>query len=256
MHILITNDDGVHAKGLQVLIKQMSKLGRVTVVAPDSARSGQSSAISIEHPIRVKQLLAEDNLNIYSCNGTPADCAKIAVEVLLENDRPDLLVAGVNHGSNSAINVIYSGTMGAIFVGAENMIPSIGFSLNDHLADADFSSFEPYILPLTKKILQLPVRYGLCYNINVSPGEVKGVRVTRQCKGYWHREYEEYTDPHGEKFYLLSGEFCNTEPEAEDTDEWALKNGYIAITPTTIDMTDYTDNNLKSVEWSDLTNIL
>lgn len=233
MRILLTNDDGWGTRGILTLLHELKQLGEVTVVAPDGARSAQSSAISVDKPLRLKKL--EDN--IYVCNGTPADCVKLALNTVFAEQQLDLVVAGINHGSNAAVNVLYSGTMGAVFVAAENRIPAIGYSITDHKADADFSYFQPYILPIARALMQMPVQYGICYNVNAPTGEIRGVKQTRQCKGYWQKEFKEYIDPMGKPFYLLTGEFCNLEPEATDTDEYALANGYIAITPTKIDMT-------------------
>lgn len=240
MEILITNDDGWGAKGILTLTRLMTQLGNVTVLAPHTSRSGQSNAITIGMPIRLRHLPEESNLykaNIYTCTGTPSDCIKLALNTLFEQKKPDLVVSGINHGSNSAINVIYSGTMGACLVAAENGIPSIGFSLCDPHPNADFSFFEPHIIPLTRKLLGRNHSYGICYNINAPIGPIKGICVTRQCRGNWVRETKEYTEPSGGKFYMLTGEFHNQEPDAPDTDEYALSHGYIALTPTNIDMT-------------------
>ncbi len=247
MEILITNDDGIESKGLRVLAKQMQALGHVTVVAPDGARSGQSSAISVMKPMRLRKVDLLEKVDAYTTNGNPADCVKLALNVLFKNQNIDLVVSGINHGSNASINVVYSGTMGAIFVAAEHSIPAIGFSLCAREADADFSEMERHILPITRQLIEQPYPYGFCYNVNAPKGKIIGTKITRQCKGYWDKEIKEYTDPSGEPFYWLVGEFVNAEPESEDTDEWALAHGYMSITPTTIDMTDG--------KWSDLTNI-
>lgn len=240
MDILITNDDGWGAKGIVTLVKEMVVLGNVTVIAPESARSGQSNAITVNMPIRMHRLPEDSRFPeaaIYTCTGTPSDCIKLALNTVFRERKPDLVVSGINHGSNAAINVIYSGTMGACFVAAENGIPAIGFSLCDHNPDADFSFLKPYILPLTRQLLQQKAPYGVCYNINAPIGPLQGTRFTRQCRGNWVREMREYTDPNGGTFYLLTGEFSNHEPMAQDTDEWALGHGYVSITPDSIDMT-------------------
>ncbi len=249
MEILITNDDGIDSKGLRVLTHLMQSLGHVTVVAPDGARSGQSGAISVMKPMRLKKITSPDNGNsdIYVSNGTPADCIKLALNIIYQGKNPDLVVSGINHGSNASVNVVYSGTMGAVFVAAEHSIPAIGFSLCDHDADADFSEFEQYIVPLTEKLLSQSFPYGFCYNINAPKGKIIGTRITRQCRGYWEKEMKEYTDPAGQPFYWLVGNFVNCEPDNEETDEWALSHGYIAVTPTTIDMT--------AKEWNGSTSI-
>lgn len=249
MEILITNDDGIGAKGLSVLSRVMQSLGHVTVVAPDSGRSGQSSAISVMKPMRLEKVCngQSENCDVYVSTGTPADCVKLALNVIYKDRQPDLVVSGINHGSNASVNVVYSGTMGAVFVAAEHNIPAIGFSLCDHEKDADFSELERFIVPLTKQLLSKPFPYGFCYNVNAPKGAIQGVRITRQCNGYWEKEMKEYTDPSGSPFYWLVGNFVNCEPDNEETDEWALGHGYIAITPTTINMT--------AVGWNDLTDI-
>ena len=240
MNILITNDDGWGAKGLSTLIQTMRLLGNVTVVAPDGPRSGQSNAISVLKPLRLNKISQEPGLTVYTTNGTPTDCIKLGIHELFPDSQPDLVVSGINHGDNGMVNVIYSGTMGAVFEGCERGIPSIGFSLCDHNLDADFSFFQPHILRLTKAILALPKREFMCWNINCPVGPVKGARITRHCHGYWDKEYKKYTDPTGGTFYMLTGNFVNTEPEATDTDQYANAHGYISVTPTTIDMTDFT----------------
>lgn len=236
--ILITNDDGADAGGILKLTELMMQIGNVIVVAPDGARSGQSNAITVNHPIRFKKLEEKEGLLRYSCTGTPTDCVKLALNEILEV-RPDLVVSGVNHGSNSAVNVIYSGTMGAVLEGCENGLPSIGFSLCNHSPEADFSAFEPYILQITNEVLQRGLPGGVCLNVNAPDGQIKGIITARQCVGRWTKEYARRTDPHGRAYFWLTGYFENHEPEATDTDEWALANGFISVVPTRIDMTDY-----------------
>ncbi len=243
MEILVTNDDGWGAKGILTLVRLMRQLGHVTVIAPDSARSGQSNAISVGIPLfmnRQKPSEGYEDVDVYLTNGTPSDCIKLAVNTVFKERFPDLVVSGINHGSNAAVNVIYSGTMGACFVAAEQGIPAIGFSICDHNLDADFSQFEPYILSLTTKIMSLPHKYGISYNINAPVGDIQGVKLTRQCKGNWADEFPPQTDADGNTCYMLTGHFVNREPDAEDTDEWALAHGYISVTPATLDTTDYT----------------
>ena len=249
MEILITNDDGWGAKGILTLVRILTQLGHVTVVAPDGPRSGMSNAITVNQPIYLRQLEdanwgTEDwhkNATIYTTNGTPSDCVKLAIDVVFEGDstKIDLLASGINHGSNAGINVIYSGTMGACFVGAEHGIPSIGYSIDDHSADADFSHMERYILELTRHLIEQKMPYGVCYNINAPVGALEGVKWTRQCRGYWTKEMIESTDEQGNKCYRLGGEFVNIEPEADDTDHWAMNNHYLSVHPCTIDQTAY-----------------
>ena len=249
MEILITNDDGWGAKGILTLVRILTQLGHVTVVAPDGPRSGMSNAITVGQPIYLRQI--EDtswgteewhkNTTVYTTNGTPSDCVKLAIDVVFNGDstKIDLLASGINHGSNAGINVIYSGTMGACFVGAEHGIPSIGYSIDDHSADADFSHMEHYILELTRHLIDQKMPYGVCYNINAPVGALEGVKWTRQCRGYWTKEMLESTDEQGQKCYKLGGEFINIEPDAEDTDHWAMNNHYLSVHPCTIDQTAY-----------------
>ena len=236
--ILITNDDGHDARGIQVLTQLMMELGDVVVVAPDGARSAQSNALTVTHPIRFKKLEQKEGLLRYSCTGTPTDCVKLALNEIVER-RPDLIVAGINHGSNSAINVIYSGTMGAVLEGCENGILSIGFSVCNHSSEADFSVFESYVLQITRAALLNGLPHATCLNVNAPVGPIKGIRVARQCDGRWTKEYAKRTDPRGGSYFWLTGNFENHEPEAEDTDEWALDHGFISIVPTKIDLTAF-----------------
>jgi len=236
--ILITNDDGHDAPGIEILTRLMMQLGDVVVVAPDGARSAQSNALTVTHPIRFKKIEEVEGLIRYSCTGTPTDCVKLALNEIVVR-RPDLVVAGINHGSNSAINVIYSGTMGAVLEGCENGILSIGFSICDHSLEADFSQFEPFILKITREALLNGLPHATCLNVNSPVGEIAGVRVARQCDGRWTKEYAKRTDPRGGSYFWLTGNFENHEPDSEDTDEWALDHGFISVVPTKIDLTAY-----------------
>ena len=246
MRILITNDDGWGSKGILTLVDEMRKLGDVTVVAPEGPRSGQSNAISVLKMLRLKKIMDASGLQVYLTNGTPTDCIKLGISELFTDALPDLVVSGINHGDNGMVNVIYSGTMGAVFEGCARGIPSIGFSLCDHNPEADFTYFRPHLLELTRRILAMPKREYLCWNINCPVGPVKGTKITRHCHGYWDKEYVSYVDPTGGPFYILTGQFINTEPEAQDTDQYANAHGYISVPPTTIDMTDK--------QWRDLIN--
>lgn len=251
MEILITNDDGWGSKGIMLLCRLMTEFGHVTVIAPDGARSGMSNAITVGQKITLTPVPAENfapageewakKVTAYTTNGTPSDCVKLAIDVIYKGDehRVDFMVSGINHGSNAGINVIYSGTMGACFVAAEHGIPAIGFSIDDHNPDADLSYFEPYIRELTKHILDEYIPYGVCYNINAPVGELHGIQWTRQCKGHWHKEMIEHVDEQGGKYYTLAGEFVSHEPDAQDTDIWAMNHGMVSVQPCTIDMTAY-----------------
>lgn len=245
MEIVITNDDGWGSAGVLTLKRLMEQFGHVTVVVPDGARSGYSNAISMGKRIT----MVEVEKDVYVSSGTPSDCVKLAIDVLFGGDpnRIDFLVSGINHGSNAGINIIYSGTMGACFVAAEHGIPAIGFSIDDHRQDVDLSQFEKYIPELTKHILDHYIPYGVCYNINAPVGEIKGIQWTRQCKMHWEKEMVRakdddgnvINDEQGQPLYEMTGSFINHEPEATDTDLYAMEHGMISIQPCTIDMTAY-----------------
>ena len=235
-YILVTNDDGINAPGILVLTRLMMQIGDVIVVAPDGPRSAQSSAITVNVPIRFKEVEKREGLARYSCSGTPVDCVKLAFDELADR-KPDLVVSGINHGSNAAINVIYSGTMGAAFEGCEHGAVSIGFSICDHSMDADFTEFEPFILKIARETLRNGLPQNVCLNVNAPAGEIQGVRVARQCHGQWMKEFAMKTDQHGREYFWLTGFYQNFEPEAQDTDEWALAHGFVSIVPSTIDMT-------------------
>jgi 5'-nucleotidase len=237
--ILITNDDGVQALGINKLIEAIRPLGEVVVVAPDSPRSGMSSAISAINPIRAKLLKKEENLTVYACSGTPVDCVKLALNEMLDR-KPDLLLAGINHGSNAAICVIYSGTIGATLEGCINGIPSIGVSLTNLLPDADFTQAAKYGKSTAEKVLKNGLPKGVCFNLNVpSIPDVKGLKVCSQTKGFWAKEFKKEQDPSGRTVYWLTGKFQNEDPNNIENDEWALNQGYAALVPLQIDLTAY-----------------
>lgn len=239
--ILVSNDDGIHAKGLNELITVARELGDVVVVAPEKGESGMSHAISISVPLRVKRICNEEGLIMYSTTGTPVDCVKLAINQLLDR-KPDIVFSGINHGSNASISTIYSGTMGAAVEACLNGISSAGFSLLNHAADADFSAITPYVKKLAALIVENGLPYGTCLNINfpdVPVEELKGIRVCRMTKGVWKEEYDKRVDPHGKTYYWLTGFFNNFEEDAEDTDERALADNYISVVPISIDVTSY-----------------
>ena len=237
--LLLTNDDGVHASGLNNIMEAVRSLGEVVVVAPDVPRSGMSSAITAFTPIRANLVKKEEGLTVYSCTGTPVDCVKLGLNKLLDR-KPDILISGINHGSNSAICIIYSGTIGAAFEGCVNGIPSLGISLTDHSPDADFSQAVLYGKQVAEKILAEGLPEGICLNLNVPDTQnVKGLKICSQTKGYWNKEFMDMKDPLGRTVYWLTGEFNNQEPDNRLSDEWALEQGYAALVPLRMDMTDY-----------------
>lgn len=237
--ILITNDDGYQAKGITALIDSVIDLGEILVVAPDGPRSGMSSAITSLHPLRVRLEKEEANLKIYSCSGTPVDCVKLGISELA-NRKPDIILSGVNHGSNAAVAVLYSGTMGAALEGAVFKIPSIGFSLLDHSLNADFSYAKEYIHLLTKQVIEEGLPVGTCLNVNIPKGDdIKGIKICRQTSGKWDKEFLLSKDGTHKDVYWLTGEFTNDEPHDETTDEWVLAHGYVAVVPVKVDMTNH-----------------
>lgn len=241
--IFITNDDGVNARGLQAAIRVARKFGDVVVVAPEVTQSGKSHAITMYSPLFLREVKMEEGLKIYALNGTPVDCVKMAFDHLLKDEKIALVISGINHGSNSAISVLYSGTMGAAVEGSFYGSPSVGLSLLDHDDNPDFSAAEVYATRIVEQVLEGKFPTPLCLNVNipVAPLEhIKGIRVCRQNKGYWKEEFFCRQDPRGKNYYWLTGDFFNVEPEATDTDEWALANGYVSVVPVQVDLTDYT----------------
>jgi 5'-nucleotidase len=237
--ILVTNDDGIFAPGITFLAKIASRFGRIIVVAPDKPQSGMGHAITINSTLRIQKTNYHAAEQEFSCSGTPVDCVKMAVNNILKK-RPDLVLSGINHGSNSSINVIYSGTMSAAIEGALEGTPSIGFSLCDYAMEADFSQAEKFIAKIIEESLKNPMPKGVCLNVNIpklKAEDFKGIKVVRQAKANWVEKFEERKDPYGRDYYWLTGEFVNFEPESTDTDEWALANGYISVVPTQADLT-------------------
>jgi len=239
--ILITNDDGVEAKGLQSLIEAIRPFGTIVVVAPADPQSGMSHAITVKVPIRITKLSEEKDLTIYKCYGTPVDCVKMALNHLLPV-KPDLLVSGINHGSNASASVFYSGTMGAALEGCINEIPSIGYSLLNLDHDADFTTARHFVEIITRIVLKNGLPKTVCLNVNIpdtATPNIAGIKICRQNKGFWQEEFDQRTDPAGKHYFWLTGVFHNSEPEATDTDEWALNNNYVSIVPLQTDMTSH-----------------
>ena len=246
--LLVTNDDGIEAKGLRELVDVVKNYGKVVVVAPSEPQSGMSHAITVKLPLRIKKISEDEHVALYKCYGTPVDCVKMAFNNLLPR-KPDLLISGINHGSNSATSVFYSGTMAAALEGCINEIPSIGVSLLNLDHEADFTASKIYIDRIIKLVLQNGLPRSVCLNVNipdVPAGQMKGIKFCRQTMGYWREEYDKRTDPHGRNYFWLTGTFHNTEPDATDTDEWALSENFISVVPLHIDLTCY--KTLKLLE--------
>jgi 5'-nucleotidase len=246
--ILVTNDDGISAPGIKALREVACEFGSVVVVAPDKPQSGMGHAITINQMIRANKTQYHEGTEEYAISGTPVDCVKMAVNYLMPT-KPDLVVSGVNHGSNASVNVIYSGTMSAAVEGAMEGIPSIGFSLLDYSVEADFEASKNFVRSIMATVLSKGLPDGVCLNVNIPklPEELlKGVKVCRQASGNWVETFEERQDPYGKPYYWLAGEFTNYEPDATDTDLYALENGYISIVPIQFDLTAH--KSLETVQ--------
>lgn len=235
--IFITNDDGIEARGLEHLVRIAVRHGDVIVGAPDSPQSAKSSALTVNVPLEVKSHPSIDGAKVYSITGTPVDCVKVSMHALLDR-KPDLLLSGINHGSNAAVNNIYSGTMGATMEGCIIGIPSVGLSLLDHSMDADFDPLTTYIDSIIGHVLAKGLPEGICLNVNFPSGcTPKGLKVVKAAKGCWTEEYADYATPHGKPFYWLTGTFHNDEPDNPDTDEYWLARQYGTIVPIRPDQT-------------------
>lgn len=238
--ILVTNDDGYQAKGINSLLESLRGLGRIVVCAPDSPRSGFAASFTSSRPIALTRLSDDGEIAIYSCDGTPVDCVKLALHRFFCQRKPDLIVSGINHGGNDSICIMYSGTMGAVLEGCVVGVPSVGYSILDHSSDADFSTAVKYTREITSKLLEKPMPYGVVLNVNIPAGEnIKGVKVCRQAQGQWINEfhYREGDENNGTSYFQVTGEYKNLEPEATDTEEYWLANGYVSVVPTHVDYT-------------------
>jgi 5'-nucleotidase len=236
--ILIVNDDGITASGLRTLAEVALEFGEVTVVAPNSPQSGMGHAITIGEPLRIHKEQIGLPVSAWSCTGTPVDCVKLATGVIMA-ERPDLLLSGINHGANHSISVVYSGTMSAAMEGAIEGIPSIGFSLLDFSPDADFSAAAVVVRALIQKALHAEMTVGSLLNVNIPKlpiAEIKGIKITRQAIGRWVEEFDKRSDPHGQPYYWLTGKF-HLDDAGEDTDVYALNNGYVSVCPVQFDLT-------------------
>ena len=249
--ILVTNDDSIIAGGIAALVEAMSELGDILIVAPDKPQSGTGHAITIHHPLRLKESDVFPDYDAYTCSGTPVDCVKLAIYEILHR-RPDLLVSGVNHGSNAGTNVLYSGTMSAAVEGAIEGIPAIGFFLLDHSMQADFEASAIYAKELAAAVLKNGLQKGVCLNVNIpkgKPSELNGIKICRQGRAFWEDSFDKRQDPFGGSYFWLTGEFIETD-KGEDTDMWALDHGYVSVVPTQFDMTaHHLISNLNSWDY-------
>jgi 5'-nucleotidase len=250
--ILVSNDDGITSKGILTLVNVMKQLGDVLVVAPDSPQSGMGHAITVGETLRLTESFIFEGVKAYECSGTPADCVKMARHFVLKDKvQPDVVVSGVNHGSNTSISVLYSGTMSAAIEGAIEGTPAIGFSLCDFSHKADFSHTEEYILKITKQVLERGLRKGVALNVNFPPKRnenLKGIRICRQANAKWVEEFVERVDPNGRKYYWMTGNFVNFD-KGEDNDEWAIANNFVSVVPCQFDLTAHSAIPVLNEEW-------
>ena len=244
--ILVTNDDGIHAKGLRELVEVMQFFGDVVVISSEVSMSGKACGITVDQPLRAVPVEKIHGVPTFKCNGTPVDSVKLSFNSLFERT-PDYVVSGINHGSNASISVIYSGTMGAAIEGGLHGVPSIGFSLEDYSPDADFSKAKLVVARVFQSVIENGIPPFTCLNVNIPKGKPEGIKVCRQAHGKWMGEFEKRTDPHGREYHWLSGYFQNLDEETEDTDIFALENNFATVVPVRVDMTCYeTMEQIKS----------
>lgn len=254
--ILVSNDDGITAPGIRVLVEAMQKLGEVVVVAPDSPQSGMGHAITIGNTLRLSQVDIFGETVAYKCSGTPADCVKLAKHWVLKNRTPDLVVSGINHGSNTSISVLYSGTMSAAVEGAIEGLPSIGFSLCDYSHDADFSHTVEYVTKIAAQVLKTGLPKGLALNVNFPPKRnenIKGIKICRQARAKWQEEFDQRFDPNGRRYFWMAGNFVNFD-KGEDNDEWAIANNFVSVVPVQFDMTAHHAISQLNDDWDIISN--
>lgn len=248
--ILVTNDDGITAPGIRNLVESVKDLGKIVVVAPDKPQSGMGHAITIGHPLRLHPVQAFNDIEAYQCTGTPVDCVKLAVDKILHR-KPDICLSGINHGANHSINVIYSGTMSAAVEAAIESIPSIGFSLLDYSIEADFTAAKMYARMIVEKMLSTNLDKHTILNVNfpaVDKKLIRGVKMCRQAYAKYEEDFLERDDPHGRKYFWLTGEFVNFD-KGRDTDVWALNNNYVSVVPVQFDMTNYVLKSKLEKTW-------
>lgn len=250
--ILVSNDDGITSKGILTLVTIMKELGDVLVVAPDGPQSGMGHAITVGETLRLEESKIFDGVRAFECSGTPADCVKMAKHFVLKgNKQPDIVVSGVNHGSNTSISVLYSGTMSAAIEGAIEGTPAIGFSLCDFSHNADFSHTEEYIKKITSQVLAKGLPKGIALNVNLPAKQsesIKGIRICRQANAKWVEEFDQRTDPNGRRYFWMVGSFVNFD-KGEDNDEWAIANNYVSVVPCQFDLTAHQALPVLNEDW-------
>ncbi len=241
-NILVSNDDGITAKGIAALVEVAKEFGTVTVVAPDSPQSAQSNSITLYQPLRLKSSNVFTGIEAYACDGTPTDCVKLAKNIIFKENEIDFCLSGINHGSNASINIIYSGTMSAAMEASIDGIPSIGFSLEDYDADANFDPSQQIVRKILTSIILGKEKPPALLNVNIPKlpiHEIKGVKVCQQGSGQWVEDYQMSEDPRGGKYYWLAGKFVNKDHASINSDLNALANGYVSVVPSSHDLTVY-----------------
>ena len=249
--ILVSNDDGITSRGIRLLVEAMSELGEVVVVAPNSPQSGMGHAITIGNTLRLDRNDIFANITAYECSGTPADCIKLAKHYVLKNRIPDLVVSGINHGSNSSISVLYSGTMSAAIEAALEGLPAIGFSLCDHNPNAPIDHCKSIIKAIAKQVLDKRIPKGTALNVNIpaySEQPIKGIKICRQAIARWQEKFEERFDPNDRRYFWMAGEFENSD-KGLDTDESALAENFVSVVPCTYDLTAHHVITTLNQEW-------
>ncbi|MFZ5999552.1 MAG: 5'/3'-nucleotidase SurE [Bacteroidota bacterium] len=250
--ILVANDDGITSRGIKHLVDVMKELGDVLVVAPDGPQSGMGHAITVGDTLRLTESNIFEGVRAFECSGTPADCVKMARHFVLKGDRqPDIVVSGVNHGSNTSISVLYSGTMSAAIEGAIEGTPAIGFSLCDYSHNADFSHALEYIKKIAQQVLKKGLPKGVALNVNIPPKRnepIKGIRICRQANAKWVEEFDQRFDPNGRRYFWMAGNFVNFD-KGEDNDEWAIANNYVSVVPCQFDLTAHQAIPVLNEEW-------
>lgn len=249
--ILVSNDDGITSRGIKKLIDLASKLGEVVVVAPDSPQSGMGHAITVGDTLKLRESDLFEGIEAYECSGTPADCVKLAKHHVLKDRKIDLVISGVNHGSNSSISVLYSGTMSAAIEGAIEGHPSIGFSYCDYDPDGDMSHIDEFVIKIISEALEKGIPKGIALNVNfpvIQKENIKGIKVGRQANAAWEEQFDERKDPYGRSYFWMVGNFVNHDG-GEDNDEWALANNYVSIVPCQFDMTGHHAISQLNQDW-------
>jgi len=254
--ILVSNDDGITSRGIRFLIEIMKDLGDVVVVAPDRPQSGMGHAITVGETIRLEKEEIFEGVDAYKSSGTPADCVKLAKHHILGNGMPDLVVSGINHGSNTSISILYSGTMSAAIEGAIEGMPAIGFSLCDYSSDAEFDHTEPFIRKITEEVLRKGLPKGVALNVNIPAKRnepIRGIKVCRQARAKWQEKFDQRIDPNGRPYFWMAGSFVNFD-KGEDNDEWVIGQNYVSVVPCLFDLTAHHAISILKDEWDILEN--